>query len=146
MSDGGSEDELLMIALPPFCLGYFAFRVWIPELEPRSSMSAGRRAKMPFVTTPAMLLRSTSIAGGSSSVRPWQSRIKLPLSVSQFSRNTGPRRCFWPKVALRNAAISQEGGLVTHELIDRLRDDSAYFCRLSPRIGSARLSPSLNRR
>ena len=62
--------------------------------SPISTMSAGRCAKRPTVTTPAIWLRSRSIATGSAICKPCTSRIALPLSVTMFSRQTGlpPRR------------------------------------------------------
>ena len=60
------------------------------------TMSAGRRANRPTLTTPGIWLSSASIPTGSVMARLCTSRIQLPLSVTTPSRHTG-----WPPVSAR---------------------------------------------
>src|SRR5947199_217115 len=52
-----------------------------PASVPINSTSAGRRAKIPLQTTPAILLISASSFAGSRIARLWTSKITWPLSV-----------------------------------------------------------------
>jgi len=73
---GGRPSRLLRDVL-----NQWAYRT-IGGSPPTMTMSAGRRANRPTLTTPGIWLIADSIATGSVIARPWISRMKLPLSVT----------------------------------------------------------------
>src|SRR5471032_2665389 len=60
---------------------YFLLIVLTPAAVPSSRTSAPRWANKPLVTTPVMLLSAASSSSGFRMVRPYTSRMRLPLSV-----------------------------------------------------------------